>query len=212
MRTFIKLFKDGIFLLQTARFGKVAEIMVKKKYGLFEPPQKTTKYDLWDNRNNTRIEVKFSTVRENDKETITEDTIVEKCITAKWQNTPIKYKECKRKIFNRNIEQVKTSEFDVLYYGLFFWDKILIFKINANAVSSISGWSGKMHRGKAGNYVEGQFHITNENIQYHVDNYIVDILTYDTLFRLVNPYQSTRILVRAIFKNLLKNGKVNQRT
>ena len=207
MTILTKLFRNGIFLLQTARLVKVAEIMIKKKYNLSYPPQSTTKYDLWDNNNNLRIEVKFSTVRRKDNETITEATIIEKCLTARWQNTPIKYNECKKKKFDRNIEQIKPSEFDILYYGLFFWDNILIFKVDTNAITSILGWSNRMHRGKAENYSEGQFHITNENIQYHIDNFIADTFTYESLYKLVNPYQSTYLTIILLLKNFIKVWK-----
>lgn len=207
MTILTKLFRNGIFLLQTARLGKVAEIMIKKKYNLSYPPQATTKYDLWDSNNSQRIEIKFSTVRQKDDETITESTIIEKCLTAKWQNTPIKYNEYQKKKFNRNIEQIKPSEFDILYYGLFFWDNILIFKVDAKTITSIQGWSNRMHRGQAKDYVEGQFHITNENLQYHINNFKADTFTYELLYKLVNPYHSTLLMISVLLKKLLKLWK-----
>lgn len=203
----IELFRKGIFLLHTARFGKVAEIMIKRKYNLLKPIQKTTKYDLWDGANNQRVEVKFSTVREKDAETITESTIVEKCITAKWQNTPIKYADRNVKKFDRNIEQVKIQEFDILYYGLFFSDNILIFRVGSEMIKTMPTWSSKMHRGKANTYIEGQFHITNENVQYHIENHLVDRLTYKQLYKLVTPYDSTFVLLRALSKEIKKLWK-----
>lgn len=203
----IELFRKGIFLLHTARFGKVAEIMIKRKYNLSKPIQKTTKYDLWDGVNNQRVEVKFSTVREKDAETITESTIIEKCITAKWQNTPIKYADRNVKKFDRNIEQVKIQEFDILYYGLFFSDNILIFRVGSDMIKTMPTWSSKMHRGKANTYIEGQFHITNKNVQYHIENHLVDRLTYKQLYKLVTPYDSTFVLLCALSKEIKKLWK-----
>lgn len=196
----INLFRKGIFMQHTARFGKVAEIMIKKKFNLLPPFN--NKYDLLDGVNNQRIEVKFSTVKTKASETINESNILEKCITAKWQNQPIKYEECRKKVFDRNIEQVKPTEFDILYYGLFFWDRILIFQVDTGTMSSLPGWSDKMHLGKAGNYVEGQFHINNENVQYHIEHHLVDTLSYEQLYDLVNPYESTCILICSLLKEI----------
>ncbi len=41
--------------------------------------------------------------------------------------------------FNCNIQQVKRLEFDVLCYGLFFADRIAIFKMHSNEILSCSG-------------------------------------------------------------------------
>ena len=206
-KSIIKLFRNGIFLQQTSRFGRIAEIMIQKKYHFSKPPVKTTKYDLWDGNVNQRIEVKFSTVREKNNERITESTIVNQCLVAKFQNKPIAYAHRELKCFDRNIEQVKTGEFDILYYGLFFWDKILIFRIDTAGISAIPGWSSKMHRGKANKYIEGQFHITNDNVQHHIDNYLIDTLTYKQLYELVTPYENMRVLLDALLKEVKRIWK-----
>jgi len=203
----IKLFRNGIFLQQTSRFGKIAEIMIQKKYHFTNPPISTTKYDLWDSNNHQRIEVKFSTVREKNEKKITETTIVNQCLVAKFQNKPIVYRDCELKCFDRNIEQVKTDEFDLLYYGLFFWDKILIFRVDSKNISAIPGWSSKMHREKAVDYTAGQFHITNDNVQHHIENYLIDTLTYKQLYELVTPYENMRVLLGALLKEIKRIWK-----
>ena len=38
--------------------------------------------------------------------------------------------------FDCNIQQVKRLEFDVLYYGLFFADRIAIFKMHSSEILS----------------------------------------------------------------------------
>ena len=153
--------------------------------------------------------------------------------------------------FNCNIQQVKTSEFDILNYCIFFYDVILEFKINsfeikndnvdfmlhklAKDVSKIKndeakivmsrldeinwsdsrrlnhfikqfvevfkdvknkdlidlykhsgvlseayknfrlGYSDKQHKGNVG---EGQFHITNKNFLFHLENNFVKAYNY----------------------------------
>ena len=50
--------RDGIFNMNTRRFGKVAEFMIAKQYG-YSTNTGTTDYDLISN-DNSKIEVKFS--------------------------------------------------------------------------------------------------------------------------------------------------------
>ena len=52
--------------------------------------------------------------------------------------------------FDCNIQQVKTKEFDVLYYGLFFEDIIHNYRIKSDLVKNIPGYSDKQHRGNVG--------------------------------------------------------------
>ena len=49
----------------------------------------------------------------------------------------------------------------IRYYGLFFADKILIFKMSSSEVLKCPGYSNKQHRNNIG---EGQFHINNDNL------------------------------------------------
>ena len=68
--------RDGIFALNTRRFGTVAEIMIKKLKGLGK--SKNMFHDLFDPAGGKRIEVKFSRVGQNlDK--LTEHNLLE-CI------------------------------------------------------------------------------------------------------------------------------------
>ena len=113
----IKEFKNGIFALRTRRFGTLAEIMVKKLYGFTF--SKCKEYDLKDN--DSRIEVKFSTVRKNNGKPIKEENIISECINAKANQRMLQSDEIETNIFDCNIQQVKCDNFDVLYYGLFFY-------------------------------------------------------------------------------------------
>ena len=81
-----------------------------------------------------------------------------------------------------NIQQVKRKEFDILYYGLFFADKIEIFKMNTSDVFDCPGYSDKQHRGNEG---EGQFHLNQDNLDYHRAHYYVASLTYEELYNLL---------------------------
>lgn len=85
--------------------------------------------------------------------------------------------------FDCNIQQVKRLEFDVLYYGLFFADRIAIFKMHSNEILSCFGYSDKQHKGNEG---EGQFHLNRGSIDYHMQNHFVQWLTYEELYDLLS--------------------------
>jgi hypothetical protein len=108
--------KQGIFLLNTRRFGKVAEVMIKLIKSLDK--SKNIFHDLFDTTLNQRIEVKFSTVRQS-LTPITESNILESIAAEASANRAVKFKNWKKHDFWCNIQQVKKSEFEVLYYGLF---------------------------------------------------------------------------------------------
>ena len=78
-------FRDGIFALRTRRFGSIAEIMVKKLYGLED--SHTLEYDKFDRIQDKRIEIKFSTVMKSNDERINEDNVVDQCFKANLANT-----------------------------------------------------------------------------------------------------------------------------
>lgn len=177
--TNIEKFRDGIFALRTRRFGSVAEIMIKKLFKLGE--SKYLSYDKYDKKKNKKIEVKFSTVMKENSSKIIDDNVIEQCLDANLAVRTIKSNETANHKFDCNIQQIKCSEFDVLYYGLFFYDKIEIFKIGSNQVRLHKGYSNKQHRGNTG---EGQFHINQDNIEYHRKKYLIKTLTYNQLYQI----------------------------
>ena len=175
----IERFKNGIFNFRTRQFGNVAEILIQKLYDLDD--SKCLNYDKFDSKNNKRIEIKFSAVREKSKLTITADNIIEQCIDEK-NNQVLNYSELRNKKFDCNIQQVKPSEFDILYYGLFCDDNIYIFKALSQNISSIVGYSNKQHRNSKD---EGQFHINNKTLNYHIDNNLDKVISYKEFYNMV---------------------------
>ena len=70
----------------------------------------------------------------------------------------------------------------MLYYGLFFCDAIVIFRINSREIDSQIGYSDKQHKGNVG---EGQFHITPKTLKTHLFSFHYKTLTYDELLELL---------------------------
>lgn len=187
--------RDGIFSINTRRFGTVAEVMIQKILGLEN--SKDLSHDLLDPKTGEKVEVKFSTVRKKNSRPITKDTVLD-CIQDELaENRKVEYLNeiWKNFDFDCNIQQIKREKFKILYYGLFFHDRILIFKILSNQIMTpkekeksgeVDGgkfsYSNKQH---AGNEGEGQFHINPQTFQIHIDNYIFKEVTYKELLDLL---------------------------
>jgi len=171
--------RDGIFALNTRRFGTVAEIMVKKLKGLGKA--QNLWHDLFDSAVSKRIEVKFSRVGQNlDK--LTENNLLECILKEQGTDRRVKFVNWQDHKFLCNIQQVKKSEFDGLYYGMFFDDCIKIFYIEPQDIDASIGYGDKQHKGNVG---EGQFHITEKTLQTHLDRHLVKTLTYSELLLLL---------------------------
>jgi hypothetical protein len=179
----VREFKEGIFNLRTRRFGTVAELMIKKLTNL--GGSRNLAYDLHDEQLDNRIEVKFSTVMKANDSTISIKNAIEQCIKANLSNRMMKSNEVKNESFDCNIQQIKRVEFDLLFYGLFFYDKIAIFSMKSDQILSCPGYSDFQHRGNEG---EGQFHINNSSYDFHLKNHLVQWLFYEDLLELFKDY------------------------
>lgn len=177
----IRKFRDGIFSLRTRRFGTVAELMIKKIHRFKD--SKNLAHDLFDLDNSDRIEVKFSTVMKANESSINELNVVNQIMAASSDERALKDSEISLLTFDCNIQQIKRTEFEVLYYGLFFSDTVYIFRIKSDEIENANiGYSDKQHRGNVG---EGQFHINQKNFKHHVDNFLLKKVTYEELFSLM---------------------------
>lgn len=191
----IKEFRDGIFALRTRRLGVVAEYMIK--YLLYNCKFSHTKeYDLIS-ANNKRIEVKFSLCLKKHNEKITNKNIIKQCQNSKLDLLCLSSSDIEndKNKFDCNIQQVKPKLFDILFYGIFFTDKIEIFRIDSTKAKEILSQkefsaSKNQHFGNKG---EGQFHINNKTYKKHKDNkkgFFVQSLTYEELFALLKLHEN----------------------
>jgi len=177
----IREFRDGIFALRTRRFGTVAELMIEALYGFAESHNQF--HDRYDEGGKKRIEIKFSTVMKANEAVISRYNVIDQSKKANLGNRALSSTEMYDYDFDCNIQQVKRLEFDVLYYGLFFADRIAIFKMTSNEIISCLGYSDRQHKGNEG---EGQFHLNRSSIEYHMQNHFVQWLTYEELYDLLS--------------------------
>ena len=210
-----KKLRDGIFNMNTRRFGKVAEFMIAKLYG-FQVVQGTTKYDLIDD-DGTKVEVKFSKV-----EYMEEDMNLDNCLRICIDNSNpssrriayMDFMENEEIKFDRNIEQIKAYEFDKLYYGLFFEDQIAIFSMTSEEMKNIMTAQFFISLQKSPktsvdktidlvtNYPECKSKITEsiekvkkklQNIEYSTNQYAVDAQKYIEINNMIEPWSNVLI-------------------
>lgn len=177
----IKEFRDGIFALRTRRFGTIAELMIESLYSFSHSHNQF--HDRYDETSKQRIEIKFSTVMKANEAVIDRYNSIDQCKKANLGNRALNSTEMYDYNFDCNIQQVKRFEFDILYYGLFFADRIAIFKMNSSEIISCLGYSDRQHKGNEG---EGQFHLNRSSIDYHMNNHFVQWLTYEELYDILN--------------------------
>lgn len=173
--------REGIFCLNTRRFGTVAELIIKRLVRLGKG--RSLFHDLYDDVAQKRVEVKFSRVLQRADIPISEETLLQGIAAASSEQRMIAFAEWREYRFDCNIQQVKRAEFDVLYYGLFFSDCVLIFHITSDQIGPQIYYSDRQHKGNIG---EGQFHINQDTLQVHLDNYLYRKLAYDELLDLLS--------------------------
>ena len=154
--------REGIFCLNTRRFGTVAELIIKRLVRLGKG--RSLFHDLYDDVAEKRVEVKFSRVLKRANIPISEETLLQGITAATSEQRMIPFSEWREPSFDCNIQQVKRAEFDVLYYGLFFADCVLIFHITSAEIGPQIYYSDRQHKGNIG---EGQFHINQDTLQVH---------------------------------------------
>lgn len=187
MESLAEKIRDGIFSLHTRRFGKIPEIMIKKLLS-YDAGQNQF-HDLYDPERKLRVEVKFSRALKAAEEPINEENVIDSLLYISTNEARMfnsdewhKYK------FDCNIQQVKQKEFDVLYYGIFFADVIMIFKLTPPDLSKLKYASDKQHKGNIG---EGQFHLNEKTFEYHLNNFFERKLTYEQLVESLRQQKSS---------------------
>jgi hypothetical protein len=172
--------RDGIFGLRTRRFGSVAEVLISRLIKLGKG--RSLFHDLYDDVQKHRVEVKFSVVSKKSEIPITEDTVLQAIEAATSEKRMVSSIDWQSVEFDCNIQQIKRREFDVLYYGLFFSDCVMVFRISSKDIGPEIQYSDKQHKSNVG---EGQFHINPRTFQSHLDNHLYRTLTYDQLYELL---------------------------
>ncbi|MFG6084077.1 hypothetical protein ACEUZ9_000319 [Paracoccus litorisediminis] len=139
-------FRKGIFALRTRRFGTVAELLIQRLLGASRG--RIQFHDLWDDSQERRIEVKFSTVNSKAEAPISFENLLE-AVAEAGQERAVPFSTWREHAFDCAIQQVKPAEFDLLYFGLFFTDEIVIFRATREDILGDSAirYSDRQHKG-----------------------------------------------------------------
>lgn len=185
------MFRRGLFNMRTRRFGRVAELLVERLTNA--TAARNQFHDLYDDKLKHRIEVKFCTVNAEHDERITLDNLLG-VVEAAGRERAVPFRDWQAYKFDANIQQVKRSEFDILYYGLFFADDIVMFKANSSQIKTqaeiVTGdlnavqiyFSDKQHKGNVG---EGQFHINQKTLNIHLNHFHYKTISYSDFLTLI---------------------------
>ncbi len=152
--------------------------MIQKIFALED--SHTLLYDKNGLDKTERIEIKFSTVMKENESKIEESNVIDQILKANVSNRALSSNDIDKYPFDCNIQQIKRTCFDTLYYGMFFSDKIMIFRLSSNEIENCPGYSDKQHRNNKG---EGQFHINNKTFEFH-KKHLVEELSYKKLYEL----------------------------
>jgi hypothetical protein len=177
----VKTFRDNLFQMNTRRFGKVAEMIIKNMTSTRF--SSNIHHDLNTNfGTGTRIEVKFSRVEKKHFREITDFNVLSVIESEGLSVRLFPYGEWHYNNFDCNIQQIKKKEFDVLFYGLMFADRVMIFMATPDQVDERMKYSNKQHKGNEG---EGQFHVNQRTLQYHIDNHHFATLSYTDIMNIL---------------------------
>ncbi|MDA2738391.1 hypothetical protein PDQ75_24880 [Bacillus cereus group sp. Bc015] len=175
----VKTFRDNLFQMNTRRFGKVMELAIKNLTKTHDPAN--IHHDL-NTDTGTRIEVKFSRVEKNHKIPVTDTNVLDVIENEGLLVRLFPFGEWQQHKFDCNIQQLKKDEFDVLFYGMLFADRIVIFMATPDQIDNNMKYSNKQHKGNEG---EGQFHINPSTLQYHLDKHHYVTLSYADLLKVL---------------------------
>lgn len=172
----IDILKENLKQMAPRPFGeKFGEWLVNKIEKNLKPREDGSHDGILDNQ---RCEIKISRaiLKQSSKLSFSEKLLSENI--TKFVNLDSNEK------FDCNIQQVKPKCFDIIIYGIFFNDKIYLFKTDSNTIQTDKniGYVDKQHRGNVG---EGQFHIKRNNVQYHIDNFLYKTLSWDELVEII---------------------------
>jgi hypothetical protein len=176
----VEEFRNGILRAASRTYGeKIMEPIIRQIFNLNE-----TKTDENDGVSieGEYYEIKCSKVlREKDNNKGL--TLLERVVFESKNNVldrSVDFEHILNDSYLSNIQNVKRDHFTKMIYVLLFKDCVKVFKVDKNRISQIPNWSDKHGRydelGKS-----GQFGITKNNIQWHLDNNLIKTLSWQEL-------------------------------
>ena len=184
-------FRNGMFFSSSRNCGETyVEVIVRKVLGLFRSDTKDNDAITTDGE---FVEIKSSKVLTEKKES---PSFRETIMLEYENNGPglinrlVKFVDYLVSNYKSNIQNIKRHKFDILIYVMLFEDCIKIFKCYSDDIPNIgradgkgSRWCGK-HGGEDKKGKNGQFGIQKNNIEWHLDNKLIQTLTWEEVYEI----------------------------
>ena len=119
-------------------------------------PARAEFHDLFDEMESKRVEVKFSRALAAHDGPITTDNVLRAIEAALFERKAVAIADAASETLTHLQHSAgECAEFDVLYYGIFFRDAMVVFRAESTEIPRSPGYSGKQHKGNRAR--EGQF-------------------------------------------------------
>lgn len=179
--------RRGLFLAASRTYAEqYVEPIIREKYKLLEPSS-----DDHDAISVTGVkyEIKACKVLRLPENSATDRSILDRVLYENMIDEvarAIPFDRCLSDDFLANIQNVKRSHFEFLIYVLLFKDLVKVFEVKSIDIKTgkIPSWSDKHGRYDAEG-MSGQFPITRNTIEFHLDNYLKDTLNYSEVTELL---------------------------
>ena len=178
-----KIFRDGIMNMNVNQFGRVGEVVVEilMNYKRSEDSD----YDSID-EDGRRVEVKSAKVQTGGKKgkvEIVADNFYDMAMNFGKRGRLLNQETAMggTVAFSCTLQQIKPDLFDWLFYLLFFKDRIEIFTIDSDALTS-----GGLNLG----YSKGNLRINEKRYQYHKSKRFFQSISYRDLMEKVKDKKS----------------------
>jgi hypothetical protein len=173
-----EVFRDAVCRLPTRRFGILSECLCRRLLGA--PRSTSSAYDLGGP--DRRIECKFSVARHRSPRFESDDLLASVARFAAEGDRLLAFDQWSSADFACNIQCIKPSEFDLLYYGIFFSDLIAVF----SAESGLIGTPCLPAHPQAHHSTHLQFHLNRFNLSWHLRERLHATITWVEVVRLLD--------------------------
>lgn len=179
--------RDGLFMAASRTYGEqYVEPIIRERFGLLAPG--SDDHDAVD-EDGYRYEIKACKVLRPTGNIGTGKSLLDRVLSENELPVPdraVPFAEYEFAEYLANVQNVKRDHFEFLVYALLFADCVKVFKAPSDdiATGKFKSWSDKHGRydelGKS-----GQFPITRNTIQWHLDRYLWATLTYEEVVEIV---------------------------
>lgn len=176
-------FRDSMFLASSRTMGEIYMEPIIRKFRRLHPTPTDENDAVNDDGKFSEIKCARVLLKKQKKKEI---SLAEEVVSVSENNVLtrlIPFADCYTAKYDANMQNIKRDHFQYLIYVMLFKDCLKIFERDRNDISKITNWSGK--HGRFDEYGKsGQFNVTKNKIKEHLENSLVDTLTWDEAYEI----------------------------